>query len=135
MNTIEIKPDTRIDVEDILNGVSKLSASELEAFVERVLALRANRIASGLPENEAALLKKINRGLPKDVSKRLAVLESKRQEELLTKAELEELISLTEQLEQLNAERVEYLGVLAQIRNIHVRELMAQLGIKTKPYD
>lgn len=134
MSTIEIKPDTRLEVEDILNGVSKLDTPDLEAFVEKVLALRAQRTVSGMPEEEAELLQKINRGLPANTANRLIFLNKKREETSLTNTELEELLAITEAIEQLNLERVQYLGVLANLKNVPVRELMQQLGIQPKPY-
>lgn len=48
MAVIEIKPDTRLEIEDVLYGVSKLDTPDLDAFVDKVLALRANCIMPGL---------------------------------------------------------------------------------------
>lgn len=134
MAVIEIKPDTRLDMEEVLYGVSKLDTPDLDAFVEKVLALRANRIVPGLSFKEAELLKKINKSLPHKTALRLQTLDEKRRSETLSETETEELISITEELEQLNIERVQNLGILAGIKGIPVRKLMKQLGIQPKPY-
>jgi len=134
MAVIEIKPDTRLEMEDVLYGVSKLDTPDLDAFVEKVLALRANRIMPSLSPQEAELLKKINRSLPQKTLLRLLDLNEKRRSETLSAAEMEELTAITEELEQLNIERVQNLGFLASIKGIPVRELMQQLGIQPKPY-
>lgn len=134
MAVIEIKPDTCLEIEDVLYGVSKLDTPDLDAFVDKVLALRANRIMPGLSPQEAELLKKINRSLPKKTLLRLLDLNEKRRSETLSAPEMEELNAITEALEQLNIERVQNLGFLAGIKGIPVRELMQQLGIQPKPY-
>ncbi|MBK6903908.1 MAG: hypothetical protein IPH04_14205 [Saprospirales bacterium] len=133
MPTIEIRPGTKIDIEDILAGVSNLNSEELEKFVEKVLVLRAKRVSPNLSKAEASLIKKINRNLPPAVRKRFSVLEAKRSEGSLSEVEHRELLAIVEELEQLNAERVQCLGELAQLRGIAVRDLMKQLGIRPQP--
>ena len=133
MPSIEIRPGTRIEIEEILTGVSNLNAEELEKFVEKVLALRAKRISPSLSKEETALLKMINRGLPAARRKRFVALSDKRATDSLSDDEYQELLDLTEELEQLNAERVQYLSQLASLRGVGVRELMKELGIHPKP--
>jgi hypothetical protein len=133
MPTIEIRPGTKVEIEEILAGVSHLNTEELEKFVEQVLALRAKRISPSLSKEEAILLKMINRGLPPEKRKRFALLETKRSSGSLTEEEHQELIALSDQLEQLNVDRVQYLGQLASLRGVSVRALMKQLGIRPAP--
>lgn len=134
MTTIEVKPGTRIGIDDVLAGVSSLDAEELDQFVDKVLALRAKRIARSLSKEETAILKKINRGLPAGAMQRLTALELKRDKSALTEDEQQELMEIVDALEQLNVERVQYIGELAQIRGIAARELMEQLGIRPISY-
>jgi hypothetical protein len=133
MPSIEIRPGTRIEIEEILTGVSNLNAEELEKFVEKVLALRAKRISPSLSKEETTLLKMINRGLPAARRKRFVALSDKRATDSLSDDEYQELLDLTEELEQLNAERIQYLSQLASLRGVGVRELMKELGIHPKP--
>lgn len=120
-------------MEEILAGVSNLNSEELEKFVEKVLALRARRISPSLTKEEAGLLRMINRGLSAAKRKRLAALDAKRAAGSLTEDEYQELLGLTGELEQLNADRIKYLGQLASLREVGVRELMKQLGIHPQP--
>jgi DNA gyrase/topoisomerase IV subunit B len=129
MTTIEVRPGANVSVDEILNGISHLNKEELDRFVDKVLALRAKRLAPSLSRDETILLKKINRGLPVAKRKRLAFLSSKQSEGQISEQEYEELLSIIEELELLNAERVQYLGELSQLKGMPVKELMQELGI------
>ena len=130
MTTIEVKPGTRVGIDEILAGASSLELEELDTFVNKLLALRARIAAPNLSKEETALLKKINRGLPADTKRRLIALEAKRIEGILTEDEHRELLEIVEVVEQLNVERVQYLGELARMRGMVVRELMEKLKIQ-----
>ncbi len=134
MTTIEIKPGTRVGIDDILTGVAGLDIEELDKFVDKLLVLRAKRVAPNLSKEETTLLKKINRGLPSDKKKQLVLLEAKRSEGILNEKDQQELLRIIDELEQLNVERVQHLGELAVMRGIPVRVLMEQLGIRPQPY-
>ena len=134
MTTIEVKPGTRVGIDEILAGASSLELEELDTFVNKLLALRARRAAPNLSKEETALLKKINRGLPADTKRRLIALEAKRIEGILTEDEHRELLEIVEVVEQLNVERVQYLGELARMKGMVVRELMKELGIRPQSY-
>jgi hypothetical protein len=56
---------------------------------------------------------------------------SKRQSETLTPGEYDELLRLSDQVEKLDAERVEYLKELAGIRQTSLTALMKALQIQT----
>ncbi|MBI5917155.1 MAG: STAS/SEC14 domain-containing protein [Bacteroidetes bacterium] len=130
MTTIEVRPNTRFGEDEILNGVSKLDTPQLEKFVRKVLALRARRMAPTLSGREAELMLKINEALPETKRKRLYQLEEKRRETALPEGEENELTALVDELEKLTVQRVKYLGELAQLREVPVRELMRQLDIQ-----
>lgn len=57
------------------------------------------------------------------------LLLAKRQEESLTESEYQELIVLSDQYEQQNAERMKHIVQLASIRGISLTELMDQLEL------
>lgn len=135
MATIEVRPGANVSVEEILNGISRLNTEELNHFVDKVLALRAKRLAPSLSHDETALLKKINRGLPAAKRKRLTLLNGRQTEEQLSEVEYQELLAIIEELEQLNTERVQYIGELGQLMGKPVRELIQELGIRPKSYE
>lgn len=78
---------------------------------------------------------KINQDIPAAARKRMNELIDKRQAYLITTAELDELIQLTDQSEAFGVERLKCLIELAALRNITLDELMRQLGIKPMPHD
>jgi uncharacterized protein YkwD len=131
MSTIPIEVST----EQLLQAVERLPASELDAFVARVNALRARQKAPHLSESETTLLLAINRASrAPDQQARFDELVAKRQGETISPAELDELIALTEAAEQRDVERLQALSDLAQLRGTTVPMLMDALGIKAPAY-
>ena len=118
-----------MSIEELLDSAAQLDTPELEHLVSEVRALLAKRRAPHLSRDEAALLQKINQGLPPDVQQRYDTLIEKRQEETLTSDEHLELITLNDQIEETDAERVQALAALAHLRKVSITALMEELGI------
>ncbi|NJL49563.1 MAG: hypothetical protein HC929_21690 [Leptolyngbyaceae cyanobacterium SM2_5_2] len=59
-----------IDLDQLLNGVTQLETSDLEAFVSQASLILAQRRVASLPEGEAMLLQKINLGIPENTQNR-----------------------------------------------------------------
>ncbi|HKH49605.1 MAG TPA: hypothetical protein VKM72_33505 [Thermoanaerobaculia bacterium] len=76
---------------------------------------------------EVDLLRSIRRELPAGVAGRYQALMKKRRAELLTEAEHAELIRLTDESEQLQAERVQSLAELARLRRTSLTKLAEDL--------
>jgi len=131
MSTLQESPSP----EELLNAVDRLEPSELRSFVSQVLARVARRLTPHLDRQESELLEKINQGLPHQAEKRYRELIAARQAETLTSAEMEELMSLTDHAEKIQAERVRYLAELAQLRGVSLTELMTTLGIRPLPVE
>ena len=74
---------------------------EFEQLTLEIIALQAKRRTSKLPEIEAELLTKINQGIPSDIQKNYEQLITKREVEILTDTEYNELLKLSEQIENL----------------------------------
>ena len=129
-----VQVEAQVPTDELLKAVGRLSQSDLEQFVSQVIALRAKRQATSLPRVESELLLKINEGVPFDIQKRYNELTAKRQAEILTPDEYEELLRLTQQVEKLEARRVEYLAELARLRGISLTALMENLGIRPPAY-
>jgi len=129
-----IKVEVQLSSEELLKAVAQLSQPDLEQFLSQVLLLQAQRKATTLPQAEAELLLKINQSLPSDAQKHYDELITKRQAETLTPDEHTELLHLTEQIERLQAQRMEYLAELARLRRTSLTTLMENLGIQMPTY-
>lgn len=125
-----VKIEAQISALDLLQAVQQLSQPELEQFVEQFIQLRAQNIAPSLPKKESELLIKINQGLPEELQRLYQGLIDKRDRETLTKSEYQQLLESTEQVEKYQAQRLEYLTQLAQIRQISLTKLITQMGLK-----
>lgn len=129
MSTMPIRTD------DLLQAALQLPPVELEKFVTRLFTLKARERASVLSEREAELLSQIYQGLPSATQQRLNKLIEQRQAYTITKAELQELIALTDQVELFDAVRLERLIELAHLRNVPLEKLINQLGLKPVSHD
>ena len=118
-----------MSADQLLKEASRLSPSELDRFVSKIISLRAQRSAPSLPARESELLRLINRGLPPQLQMRLAALEEKRDAEMLNDAEQEELKRLSVEAETIEAERLEHLSELARTRGNSLADLMQNLGL------
>jgi hypothetical protein len=127
-----VRLETQVSTDDLLHAVEHLPDSELQDFLERASRLRAARIAKHLTTNETVLLEDIAKAIPSEMQKRFDVLVAKRIENTLSQVELLELLSLTDQIENLDAARVESLAALAAIRNTDLKSLMLDLGIQAQ---
>ncbi len=128
MSTIQIR--AQVSSEELLQAVKQLPTSELEQFANQMTAFRLRHLAPVLSLEESDLLLKINQGIPASVQQRYSELIAKRQDETLTGEEHAELLLLTEQVEQAEAERVTYLAALACLRHTTLPRLMQDLGIE-----
>lgn len=126
MTTIPIEVST----EQLLRAVERLPPQEFDAFVSRIVALRAQRTATALSQEETTLLLQINAGLSAAHQRRYDELVAKRQAETITPAELQELIQMTDVIEQQDAHRLAALIDLAHLRKTTVSALMNTLGIR-----
>lgn len=83
-----------------------------------------------LSETESTLLQQVNLGLSQEEWGHYRELIAKRRAETLTHDEQEELIALSDRIEEANARRMESLVKLARLRETPLEVLMEQLGIK-----
>jgi hypothetical protein len=127
-----IRLETQVSTDDLLHAVEHLPDSELQDFLERAWRLRAARVANHLTTSETVLLENIAKAIPAEVQERFDALVTKRNENTLSQPELQELLLLTDQIENFDAIRVEALATLAAIRNTDLQSLMNNLGIKAQ---
>jgi len=116
--------------EQILSALEQLSPAELEGLVPQIIALGASRRAPHLSPEESKLLARIDKCTPDDLKTRLSELEARRDDALLTGAEAAELLTLSNRVEKLHAERMAALADLAKLRGVTLPALMDQLGIR-----
>jgi Glu-tRNA(Gln) amidotransferase subunit E-like FAD-binding protein len=128
-------PTIQIETEQLLNAALQMPQEEFEQFVTKIFSIKARERAPVLSEREAELLQKIYQGIPLATQQRLNELIEKRQSYTITEDELHELIKLTDQVELFDAERLKHLIELAHLRNVTLRDLIQQLGIKPVPHD
>jgi hypothetical protein len=119
-----------LSTEQILSAMEQLSPAELEKLVPHVIALGASRRAPHLEPEESKLLERINEALPAELMARLCELQEQRDTTTLSEPEEEELLTLSDRVEQLHAERLEALADLARLRGTTLTALMDQLGIR-----
>ena len=128
-------PSMNIEPEQLLQAALQMSRPEIEQFVRKLFSLKVRQEAPGLSKREAELLMKINQGLPAALQERLNELIEKRQAEIISAKELRELKKLTDRVEKFDATRLELLIELAHIRQVPLRKLIKQLGLKPVPHD
>lgn len=132
--TIEITPELESQVREQAEQQG-LGAGEYVVNILQEHLRHTHRLdAPYLPEREGRLLQQINEGLSPDMWRRYNELIAKRRAEILTPDEHAALIALSDQIEELNARRIECLAALARLRQTSLSALMQQLGITTPPY-
>ncbi|MBD2453341.1 STAS/SEC14 domain-containing protein [Nostoc sp. FACHB-87] len=124
-----VKVEVQLSSEELLKAVEQLNLSELEQFVAQVIVLQAQRKATKLPQAEAELLLKINQGIPVNLHRDYQELIAKRDDEILSEDEYQKLLQLTEEIEKIQAQRLENLAELASLRGISLNTLMENLDI------
>jgi hypothetical protein len=117
------------ELEKDLHRAAAVAGVAPDAYILNVLKQNLTRTA-GLPLPEATLLQQINHSLSQIAWQRYHELQAKRTAETLTPAEQTELITLSDEIEAANAQRVEKLAQLAQVRQTTVRALMSELGLR-----
>jgi hypothetical protein len=133
MSTIQV--EAQLSSEQLLKAVQQLSEQELEQLFDKIVELRSPQLAPRLPLAESELIAKINQPMPLDRRQRYHKLIAKRRAGSLTDSEYEELLQLTDEAENADAERMRCLVELARIREITLDELMIQMGIQPPSYE
>lgn len=123
------KVEAQIDTKQLLQAVEQMPQTDFEIFVTQVLKLRAQRQVQSLSLPESELISKIKQSIPDDLQQQFNELIEKQRSMTLTDAEHTKLIQLTDQIEDLDAKRIEYLAHLAQLRQQSLAEVMQDLNI------
>lgn len=127
--TIQISPE----LEERLKESAAEAGLDIDQYVIEILKGKVQPGASGElspEEKERRLLQKVNLGIPVATWKRYNYLKALRDSEQLDPEEHVELIRISDQIEETNAERMKYLIELAKLRQVSLKEVMNVLGIK-----
>ena len=130
--SIDLAPELENEIKQAASkeGVSP-DAFIVESVVQRLHPVRHRQGKSPkLSKAESDLLQKINQSLSQVEWAKYRELIAKREAEIISPQELLELISISDQLEELNVKRIEHLAELAKIRAISLPALMKELGLK-----
>ncbi len=119
-----------MSVDELLKVVENLSEPDLEHLVNRALFVRARRRAPVATPEESTLLREINRGIPADLSDHYEILADKRDDETLTEAEHTELLAIGNQIEKIGVQRLEALVKLAELKQVPLLQLLADLEVQ-----
>jgi hypothetical protein len=122
--------EAQVSLDELLAAAGQLTLPDMEQFVARLLALRAQRRAPSLPAEEAELLRAINQCVPAELRDRYEVLIARRRADTLTQEEYQELLRLTEQVEAADAERLSHLASLSRLRGVPLVAVLESLGIR-----
>jgi hypothetical protein len=123
-----------MSIDELIKAANQLNETDLNQLLHQIVVLRARRKIPILPEEEARLLLKINQGIPSDLRASYQILREKREAETLDDKEYNSLIQLSNQIEQMGAQRLEALAKLAQLRQVSLLDLMETLGIQPVSY-
>lgn len=127
---------------EFLDAIAAAASAEAEFSPGRIEAIEGPGMLSDeelwrlrLTADETVLLQAINRGFSSENWQHYATLKAKRQAETLTPQEQAELIALSDQMEEMNTQRMGYVVQFASLRQISVDALMDELGIKSSLLD
>jgi hypothetical protein len=127
MTFIPIK--VQISPEQVLSAVETMSEGDLDSFIGQILQIRGKRQAPNVSAAEADLLQKITHCIPPNLQTRFNELVKQRQANTIDEASLQELCDLSNQIEILEADRIQQLAQLAQLRSTSIEALMQQLHL------
>lgn len=109
----------------ILEEIKTFPLPELESLEHSIRLERLRRTGRVVPEEERRLLHIVNRPMPH--AERFGVLTEKWQDVGLTEDERAELLAIVSEREGLNAERVEAVGRLSELRGVPFQTLWKQM--------
>lgn len=129
--TINVRPE----LEEILKQMAIQEGKGVDSIIVELLEGQLlSDPNSGRKNIEMELLRKVNLNITVETWERYYTLIEKREAEILTEAEYQELLALTDKIEIANADRIENLILLSKLRKVSVEELMEELGIRPQVY-
>jgi hypothetical protein len=130
MQTVHVNNGLQTGFDDLVQSVSRLNTTELTTFFEKLNHTLSGQKSLSSFGDEAVLLKQIQAIFPASVLRRFKELQTKKYAQSITQKEQEEMVAITDFIEEKSAERVVLLGELAKIRQISLSDLAKQLQLK-----
>ncbi|MCY7375919.1 MAG: hypothetical protein LH472_08085 [Pyrinomonadaceae bacterium] len=124
-----------MNTQQIISKARTMPLADLEELVDEVLTIQAERRAPRLSGEESKLMKTIQRRLAESKQVRLRELQTLRDEEKLSVEGYAELAAITDELEEIHADRMKALLETANLRGITMTELMKQIGLNLPDYE
>jgi len=120
------------ELEQFLQNHAQSVGVPVETLLARTIVERWEgvRRAPGLPKRESELLLRLQTLFSPEQTHEYHTLCEKSDNDTLTGAEREQFLAMLEQRDHQNAERLEIVAELAQLRGTSLREMMASLGIR-----
>jgi hypothetical protein len=132
---IRLTPQVDLAIDDLIAGISELETPDLEQFLQKIGRLVARRKSPSATERESILLQAINQSSNALLQNRYAFLSKKQNAGKVSEAEHEELLTVIDKLEILQAQRLENLIELAHLRNVSLDTLMNNLNLNFAYHD
>ena len=119
-------------LEAVISRLTPEQYAKLLAFAESLAdksSISDDGEADAVEVTETALLRHIQRSFPENHRQRLRELTNKSEDEMLSEAERAEYIALAEEREAADAERLQAVYKLAQLRGVSAAQVLKELGI------
>ncbi|MEN9221805.1 MAG: hypothetical protein Q6M04_05140 [Thermostichus sp. BF3_bins_97] len=131
---INISPDLEHQLQEAAARAGLAPQEFVIELLERNLVQELSLPVQRLSKTEGELFQIINRSLSEREWQEYQALQQKRDSELLTPADQQRLTQLSDQLENLNVDRMQALTSLALLRQTTVTALIEQLGLKSNAH-
>jgi uncharacterized protein (DUF1778 family) len=128
--TLELNPELEKSIKEAAAKVGSQPVDFVLEAVQERLSKTAGVSSAHLSKRESELLLAINQSFSHVSWQRYLELIDKRDEETITAYKLDELIGMTNGIEEANAERSQYLIELAQLRDVSLEQLMDDLDLR-----
>jgi hypothetical protein len=126
-----VKVEVQISAEQLLKAVEQLSLAELEHFVLQVITFHAYKKAAKMLTAEPDLFINNHQGsVISNYNGNHNFITAKATGKTLRQEEYKELLYLSEQIDKLQAQRIEYLADLARLHGVSLTEITENLGIQ-----
>jgi hypothetical protein len=124
-----INVEVQLSSEQLLQAVEQLTQPNLEQFLSQLVILHTHKKAASLLKNEAKLFLTPHEDIIIDNNNYEKLIDN-REVATLRKEEYQALLYLGEQIDKLQAQRIEYMAELAKIHGISLTKLMEKLGLE-----
>jgi hypothetical protein len=124
-----MEPNSLYTADQLIAAADRLPDGELNEFVQQVIRLSATRRTPSLSARETELLKSIFADDSRADLERCQQLRNKRDAGNAITQELNELLSLSDRIEVIHAQRMAAIAELARLRGIGLSDMMTQLGV------